>query len=211
VKQLAPALGERFGRLLVTHDSGWEPKQRDRRVTCVCDCGAVKAIFLRSLRRGITVSCGCFNRERVAATFTKHGLSKTTEYFSWNAMLSRCRDARNDSYENYGGRGIRVCERWHSFEKFLADMGKKPAVGYTIERIDNALGYMPGNCRWATPTEQGRNRRNNSIIEMNGERRPVSEWGEVLHINPASIATRKRRGVTDPMKLLAQPRRLSRG
>lgn len=210
--QISPSKGERFGRLLVTRDDGPAPNQRDRYVICLCDCGTIKEIWIRSLRRGLTVSCGCFNRERTASTQTKHGLSKTTEYYSWRAMISRCRDEDNDSYDCYGGRGIKVCDEWgDDFERFLADMGKKPTRNSQIDRIDNEGNYEPGNCRWSSPLEQGRNRRTNVLIEHNGTKLTAAAWAEIHGIKPSLIRVRRRRGVVDPIRLFAPPRMVRNG
>ena len=104
-------------------------------------------------------------------------------------MLRRCQDPNDKGYANYGGRGIKVCDRWQDFAKFFADMGKKPQ-GMSIERIDNNKGYEPGNCRWATPTEQGRNRRTNVLFTFQGKTLCLKEWCIRLGHPPSRIYKR---------------------
>lgn len=134
----------------------------------------------------------------------KHGHSGggqlSPTYMSWCAMLARCRNRSHPGYHNYGGRGITVCERWHAFDAFLADMGERPP-GLEMERIDNSLGYEPGNCRWATRKENGRNRRTNRIIEADGKALPVSAWAELKGIPKGIIANRLRAGMPTWMVL----------
>lgn len=106
-----------------------------------------------------------------------HGQSRTRTYCVWSGMVQRCTLETSHHWARYGGRGIRVCDRWRSFENFLTDMGEKPP-GKTIEREDNDGDYEPGNCRWATPSEQARNRSNNRRIAIGGEVRTFVEWCE---------------------------------
>lgn len=150
-------VGKRFGRLIAI-----EPF-RDKQRTywkCICDCGNEKTTVRECLTAGFTKSCGCAQKEGARDRRTSHGLSKSPEYKSWSGMRDRCLNENNDSYDNYGGRGITICQRWiDSFELFYADMGQKPGQNYSIDRIDNDLGYSPSNCRWATGETQGRNRR----------------------------------------------------
>jgi len=120
----------------------------------------------------------------------KHGYAGTTTYKSWQGMKSRCNDPNRQEYKHYGGRGIKICDRWEKdFVNFLADMGESPK-GMTIERIDNDKGYYPGNCKWATRKEQGRNQRTNRMITYSGETRCLSEWSEFLDINPVTLHCR---------------------
>lgn len=116
-------------------------------------------------------------------------------YHSFTAMRERCRNPKNRKYHLYGGRGISVCERWSKFENFLVDMGIRPA-GTTLDRIDTNGNYEPGNCRWATPKQQGRNRNGTHLLKHNGISMTVTEWAEKVGVNPITLFGRIRNGWT---------------
>lgn len=152
--------GQQFGRLKVLKVAA------DRkRWICECSCGKRKEVNGYCLRKGISRSCGCLQKERARAAQLKHGDTNhngaiSREYVCWRSMRSRCSNRNNKSWDRYGGRGIKVCERWEkSFENFLADMGRKPSPEHSIERMENSSNYEPGNCKWATRSEQMKNRR----------------------------------------------------
>ncbi len=152
--------GRRFGRLTVIerdHSASGGPAW-----CCLCDCGNAASVRGKDLRRGMTESCGCLQRERSASAHRTHGEGRnghrSAEYQIWAGMLSRCLYAGDTNFAKYGARGITVCDRWR-YACFLADMGRRPTPKHSIDRIENNGNYEPGNCRWATASEQMRNTR----------------------------------------------------
>ena len=132
-----------------------------KNVLCRCICGKEKTVRLTTIKQGKSKSCGCKKNPAtgIKSGVYKHGKSQTAEYRSYRAMIGRCYDKKNDSYEYYGGRGIKVCNRWLKFENFYEDMGDRPK-GKSIDRFPDVNGnYEPSNCRWATLSEQNKNRR----------------------------------------------------
>lgn len=156
--------GQKFGRLRALSYEGVSTGRSTW--YCLCDCGVFKIIAARDLLTGNTVSCGCRRRETGAESRRTHGMSRSPTYMSYQAMIARCYNQRQESYRKYGARGITVCDQWRNgFDSFFADMGERP-VGKTLDRRNPFGHYEPGNCRWLTPTEQARNRRGHAAQAM---------------------------------------------
>lgn len=192
--------------------------------TCVvrCKCGTERTVLCSSLRCGESKSCGCEAYVRAVAArapITTHGhcrrregSQETREYSVWSSMFERCYNSNVKSYHRYGGRGIVVCERWHSFENFLADMGPRPSSKHQLDRYPNNDGnYEKTNCRWATRKQNSRNRSNTRRVTIEGVSVCVAERAEMLQIKPGTIESRLRRGwplerVLDPLLKNGAPR-----
>lgn len=165
-KKAKDATGRRFGRLTVLGEAEKyvSPSGKEmRRVKLRCDCGNESIAALHSLKSGYAASCGCYRTE-LAIGSARHGEARkgrpTREYRTWCNMIGRCENPNVDRYPHYGGRGISVCKKWReSFEAFLADMGRKPSPDHSIDRKNVNGNYEPGNCRWATDSEQQQNKR----------------------------------------------------
>jgi hypothetical protein len=184
-------MGRQFGRLTVIgyipgKGSGHHPK-----LICKCSCGNEAAVFSSNLLRRLTRSCGCLNDEARVLNNTKHGGTRCSEYVVWRAMLQRCTDPGHTAFENYGGRGICICDRWLKFEHFRADMGPRPSLNYSLDRYPDQNGnYEPTNCRWATKSQQARNKRNNRLITFCGFTLTLAEWAPLVGISASSLAAR---------------------
>lgn len=176
-------IGQTFGRLTVldfafsSNKTYW---------LCKCNCGAEKIVRSDKLTSGHIKSCGCLKKEQDKLNLgkIKHGLARrgkiVPEHNIWCKMKKRCEDSTN---LDYGARGIKVCERWHKFENFIADMGLRPSKNHTIERKDNNGNYCPENCTWATRQEQSLNKRNNINITIDGNTKNLSEWAKKCGIS----------------------------
>lgn len=149
--------GRRFGRLVAMEDVGAN-KDGQRMWLCQCDCGGTITTRATQLLRGGVQSCGCLALLVQNATHTKHGKGNTSIYSRWRGMLTRCYNTRNKAYPKYGGRGIKVCERWHDFNNFYEDVGDPPE-GLTLDRENVDGDYEPSNVRWADWSTQRRNQR----------------------------------------------------
>lgn len=184
--------GLQFGRLTVLSRADSD-KHGNSRWLCACQCGTQTRVIGNVLRRGATVSCGCFARDHAGEQGTTHGASHTPAYKAWHAMTQRCSNPSNHKWARYGGRGIKVCHQWRDYAVFLRDMGERPR-GMTLDRRDNDGHYEPGNCRWATPLEQASNRGNNVLVNVAGELMTATAASLRLGTNRSTVSRRVRDG-----------------
>lgn len=165
---------------------------------CRCECGDLVEAQVDNLRSGHTRSCGCVRVQSLSRLTKTHGMSKHPFYFTWRNIVNRCTNPRNDSYAYYGGRGIQVCDEWHdSFNVFLGYISSLPDFGvrnYTIDRIDNSLGYYPGNLRWVSRKIQQRNRRGNHLLSHDGKTQSIAEWADEYNLKWITLNSRLRKG-----------------
>lgn len=203
-------VGFKFGRLTVASEV--LPKMtRKVRWNCICECGNKVQLIADNLASGHSKSCGCLAREITAIRHTIHSHTrdrgKSSEYVAWCHMRDRCNNHKAKSYRFYGQRGITVCDRWqNSFAAFIEDMGRKPKPELTIDRINSAGNYEPGNCKWSTMTEQQNNKQNNHRIEYNGIIQTLTQWARQFGIPPNVLLWRIRaewpteRALTQPIR-----------
>lgn len=162
--------------------------------TCICNCGTQRSVSATSLLEGNSKSCGCAQRLAIIQSNQKHGHAsrkngKTKTYRAWRSMLTRCYLKSSDNFQRYGGRGIKVCERWLKFHNFLSDMGECPN-GLTLDRIDNEGDYTPNNCHWVTHVRQCRNRSTNHFVTFKGETPCIADWSDKIGISPKTLNSR---------------------
>lgn len=191
--------GKVFGRLTVIKKLPKIPNQHIKYI-CQCECGKIKEVYAHCLKSGASKSCGCLKDESIIKRSTKHGnktrSNPSPEYIAWVLMIQRCYNKNHPSYPNYGGRGITVCERWlHSFESYLADVGKRPSSKHSADRYPNneTGNYEPSNFRWATKREQAGNVRTNKWLEYKGKKLILMDWSRLLNIGQSTIAYRLNR------------------
>lgn len=204
--RLIDRLGERYERLtVVARAPNRGGRDQNARWVCKCDCGNKVIAYGQDLKRGKIKSCGCLNDERAKQMGhwnRTHGMVNTRIYRIWVGMLNRCRNPRNHNWHMYGGRGIRVCKRWHRFENFVSDMGV-PEPNMTLERVNNNGNYSKENCRWATMQEQAVNRRNSRKLTHNNVTLTIAEWARVLGITESGMHGRVNAGFP-PEKLFSK-------
>lgn len=184
--------GKQFGRLTAVKSLGAFPG--GCRWECTCSCGQSAVVCVGRLTSGHTQSCGCLHKEIASATASEmnrtHGDSKSPEYGTWINMILRCQ-----KNPNYASRGIKVCPQWaESYEQFLSDVGRRPTDSHTLDRINNDGDYEPNNVRWATKSEQARNRRSNILITIGPETKCLKAWTEQYGLSYNMVRRRLRRG-----------------
>lgn len=172
--------GQKFGQLLVLSNEGRD-KNNNFLVKCKCDCGTIfitRKGYLTRKKKPVKHCRGCTARKN----FTKHGLSGSPTYKSWNDMKQRCDNPNDMAYVNYGGRTITYCDSWSNFENFLEDMGIRPK-GLTLERLDVNKGYCPDNCIWADKITQANNTRRNLRYKIGEESKTLPQWARQYNIS----------------------------
>lgn len=197
-----------FGRLKVLRRDGLSPKRRAMWL-CVCECGITKRIAGVSLRRGETRSCGCLQKEFAKGNPTNvtHNMSSTPEYRAWSRMKQRCLNDDDVRFHRYGGRGVKVCDRWLiSFENFFKDVGPMPSIHHSLDRVDNDGDYKPENVQWATDEMQANNRSTNKIIDAMGMSMTVAQWSKSTGINESTILSRLSRGWDHSLAVTQEPK-----
>lgn len=194
--------GKKFGKLTAIDIDG---RSDDGRISwlCICECGREVSISAVNLKRYKMPSCGCYihsiNKKHghCVMDYEKNHTTTTGEYRVWTAMKKRCYNPNYENFERYGGRGIKVCDKWlgkHGFENFLADMGKRPSPKHTLDRFPNKNGnYEPTNCRYATSFQQNGNMESNVWIEFNNKKMIIADWARFLNIKPARINAFRRK------------------
>lgn len=181
--------GERYGRLVAVERA--ESPSRRTKWLFECDCGAKVVRGLEQVRAGMTRSCGCLRKETTAARSVTHGHSRdyrhSPELRAWQHAKGRCFCPTDAKYPIYGGRGITMCAEWaNDFSAFYRDMGPRPE-GTTLDRIDVNGNYAPGNCRWATSSQQARTRTDNVIVEHEGKRMVLKDFAAAIGVNYKSL------------------------
>ena len=180
-------------------------------VVCLCSCGSVLITQTNALKQH-TQSCGCLRSEITTKRNTAHGKSKTAEYQAWKNMKKRCLNPNATQYKDWGGRGIKICDRWlgeSGFSNFLADMGNKPSEKHSIDRINVDGNYCPENCRWATAKHQANNTRRNRMLSAFGRVQTLSEWAAETGVAEHCVRLRIDRYNWSTEKALSTPHRSS--
>jgi hypothetical protein len=199
--------GEKYNRLTVICRA---PRVADKtRWSCRCDCGKIVEVHTMHLRSGHTKSCGCIPRRNSDRVLNAEGkLVRPDGFWSWKAIQKRCYDENDPSYANYGGRGIKMCDRWRGprgLAQFLADMGPRPSPKHSVGRKDGNMDYTPDNCRWETPIQQGEKKRNSNMLTHAGKTQHITAWTRELGLRAGSLRLRLNRGWS-VHKALSTPR-----
>lgn len=198
--------GEKHAHLLLISDAFRRPGRTGYHFRALCDCGREHVALAYDISQGKTRSCGCTSSLESGISRRTHFMCDSPEYRAWCNMRNRCGDPTNRQWKDYGGRGIKVCERWlESFENFIADLGRKPGPRHSLGRIDNDGDYEPGNVRWETRRQQSLNSRGNTLMTLRGETMTMTEWCEKLGLRRNMVSLRHQRGWSDE-EALTTPR-----
>jgi len=202
-------VGDKFHLLTVTR----MPEHSGGKIEARCECGVVKLVETSAVRLGKIKSCGCYGKAAREKVNLKHGHnrrgSRSSLYKVWCNMLNRCDNPDNPNYPLYGGRGITVCDEWKDFNKFLEGVGERPA-NHTLDRIDVNKGYEPGNVRWATLSEQARNKRTNRVLALGDKSMCVADWVDETGLSSSLIINRIEYLGWSVEKALTTPARLNK-
>lgn len=195
-RTIIPMEGRTFGHCTVIERV--EDNNRRLQYLCRCECGNEFEALGENLRSLHTQSCGCYRDNKNRKLHEKHKelsyYNHSPEYKTWKSLRGRCNNPNNPKYSRYGGRGIKVDERWNDYANFLKDMGRRPSNKHTIDRINNDGNYSPENCRWATRTEQSRNRSNTLSLTFNGITKTLQEWSEQTGLDYSALQWRRNSG-----------------
>lgn len=181
--------GQQFHRLrVISRAPNYQSGSRTPRWHCICDCGNKTISNSHELRSGRAKSCGCYSQEIWDQKRYKHGGHRDKLYKVWTAIKQRCLNPADPAYPNYGGRGITICDEWKTdYLAFAAYLGEKPSPKHSVDRIDNNKGYEPGNIKWATHSEQLRNKRTNQMITHGGKTMCFKDWVRETGIPHATL------------------------
>lgn len=200
-------VGSTFGSLTAVERV---PSPSGTKYRCVCECGNETVVRGAAMVTGNTTSCGCkriSNGRKIGKEGYKHGSVNHPLYMIWNNMKARCRSPNATGFENYGGRGISVCDRWLDFKNFCEDMGPRPSLQHTLDRKNNDLGYEPSNCRWATKKEQSVNRSVNRLITYKGKTLTMTDWSIALGGGRNMVSARVRNGWSEEDAVSIPPKK----
>lgn len=198
----ADLTGKRFGKLTVVKYSHSDHNQKARWL-CKCDCGKEITTTTGSLNIGDAMSCGCTRKKRYTKFYRK-------THTAWRDMIDRCYNPDNAYYHAYGGRGIKVCDRWQTFEHFYDDMGEPASKELSLDKIDNNADYSPNNCRWTDVKTQSRNTRRNIYVTYKGETKCTAEWAEIFGLHEGTFRQRIHQGLTVDQILTIKPKKTSK-
>lgn len=197
---------QRFGRWLAVSRSEIRKYGTHISYNCRCDCGTERLVSGSLLRNGNSMSCGCAFVEAAAKSQLRHGLTGHKLHGTWRSMKERCYNPNHEAFHRYGGRGIKVCERWHSLVNFVKDNEPLAIAGLTLDRRDNDGPYSPTNCHWVSRQRQALNRSNTQMLTYRGQTKPLADWANERRIKANTLKARLATGWTTERALTTPPR-----